>query len=613
MVNGWKRETGHLVPTNVINKLIKEEMRNQIAVVKSNLSNGLKIVKERPLDTYPANTIVSFDVLPKWLQDKYLQIKEEASKMNDKATGPSSAMISFDEVPADMTVNEDLLHKVTHPVEALMNDWKDAVGDVPTEKVVIPAITEPMEIKVDTVDPSGKEVLDSKTITMEPGKTYDVHGNEVDVGRGCTRPVIIEDVEKITADMIISENPDLTDEQQGLYRLILNKIDEDEHDYVLTWDDAKEILRTMKMLMTHCRIELLKDNLDLKKVIDLSEIAISMKESSKGFSDTAEAIEKLATGDIFGPALPGEDGEIVEEEHVLGDLASKTLNTGEVKLEDEDDIEQMCDNMLKDIDMAKKTFDVVYEWYMSSHKETTVYDDILEKLQKDVATIQATNDVNGPRKLKAIHEVIDSIESRDSKFLLESLYNKTENPKRLRELAKEFIRIGPKVYNKLHTIGFSKEDLQNFILFFTTETLFRNIYNTGETYLKIDPNRLKNVPKEAYPDWIMRELTSVCCFFFYHLLRICDAEKKREYYLTIKYRLGIILICDTNLKCPSQPKTFRSRFTEPITEEPLTETEVSLERSKLYDMYMPLIARYYDVMGDKTLFKYAGDQLRKKK
>lgn len=622
------------VSTNVLNKIIKEEMLHQISLSKKNLKLGLEVVKERPLDTFPANRMVMLSTVPDWLQNRYKQIKED-QKMNDdnKVLGMTSTFASVDELPEDMKVNEDSLHRAMHPVEAMVNDWSEALleDDAAENGECLPEINGPIDVTIETTDPVTKEVVKTvvvpaSEITLKvvpdnsdevensstPDITMTTNPNYHEVGRG-SRWVSVEAVDKISADMVINDHPELTDEQQGLFRLIMDKIDENDPVYVLTHDDTEEILKTMKMLMTHCRIELLKDNLDLKRVIDLSEIAVSMKESSKGFKDTAEAIEKLATGDIFGPGLPGPNGEVIEEEHALGDLASKSLNKDDIKLEDEEDIEEMCNNMLKDIDIAKKTFDVVYEWYMSTHKESTVYDDILEKLQKDIATIQASTDPNGERKLKAIHEVISSIESRDSKFLLESLYNKTENPKRLREVAKDYIRCGNKLYNKLHAIGFSREDMQNFISFFITEAVFRNIYNTGDTYIEVDPKWLAGVPKEEYEKMLVREISAVCCFFLYHLMKICEAEKKREYYLTIKYRLGIILICDTNLKCPFNKKTFRSRFVEPITEEPITETEFSLERSKLFDMYMPLLARYHKIMGDKTLFKYAGDQLRKPK
>lgn len=458
--------------------------------------------------------------------------------------------------------------------------------------------TEPMHligkpITLVTADPSGNEI-ESKTLGVCTGITA-----------GTSDAIPTMDA----INEMIEKYPDTTDEAQGLFRLVINNLNEQSVRYTI--EDAEAALKTMKELMTHCRIELLKDQLDLKKVEDMSEIAIAMKEQSKSFDETANAIEKLATGDIFGPATPDEKGEVNDGEHSLGNLARKSTAGVEVTESIEDDIETLCDNMLKDIAVAKATFGVVFDWYNSSHKSTTVYDDILEKLEKDTVTIEASSDLNAGRKLKAIREVIDSIENRDSSFLLDSLYAKTSNPKRLREIGKESIKYGRKLYNNLTKLGFARNDLASFMNFFVTENQFRNIYNTGEQYINFG-EIFKDCPKEELSIRAAKEMCAICFFFLYHIYKICEAEKKREYYLTIKYRLGIILVCDTNLKNPSKESTFRSRFEEPITEEPITETELSLTRSKLYDMYMPLLARYYEIMKDPTLMSYATSIARKK-
>lgn len=528
--------------------------------------------------------------------------ESEYEEPDDSVAGDYSGDIPVPEY-AEPTDDDDDDPHTLNELGSLFNEGRKALHnmvpadndeDEPTQSEAIPedGFESPIgkPITMTTFDHNPDNIIESKTLGVVTGVTAS--------GGIPTMDAVNEMIDKY---------PDTTDEAQGLFRLVINKLNEQSVRYTI--EDAEAALKTMKDLMTHCRIELLKDQLDLKKVEDMSEIAIAMKEQSKSFDETANAIEKLATGDIFGPSTPDENGEVNDGGHSLGNLAHKSTIDAEVK--DEEDIETLCDNMLKDIAVAKTTFNVVFDWYNASHKSTTVYDDILEKLEKDTVTIEASSDLNAGRKLKAIREVIDSIENRDSSFLLDSLYAKTANPKRLREIGKEAIRYGNKLYNNLTKLGFTRNDIAGFMNFFVTENQFRNIYNTGEQYINFG-EIFKDCPKEELGIRVAKEMCAICFFFLYHIYKICEAEKKREYYLTIKYRLGIILVCDTNLKNPSKEATFRSRFEEPITEEPVTETELSLTRSKLYDMYMPLLARYYEIMKDPTLMNYAASNARKK-
>ena len=339
-----------------------------------------------------------------------------------------------------------------------------------------------------------------------------------------------------------------------------------------------EVEELVEDLSSKTKMELIMARKEIEDAESMQEVIDELKSTATNMESASEALESLTL-------LEDLDDSVEKDE------------TGDAKASAE--LESVVNELNTDISLAKIAYDVVYENYINTHPTTTVYEDLLEKLLKDKSTLEKSSSVNAPKLIEKIDEVIAAMQANDISALIGSFMSKTENEKRLRELAKELVSIKRPVYYDLGQIGISQDDIVKFVRFFVTEDLFRHTHNFGKEY---------NVDSQLMPN--------VCLFFMFHLHKIIKNSRKRATYETLKYRLAFMHIIDICNKFPSNSIDEPSRFM-PVNEgdenAERVPSELSIVRGDAYDAFMPLFERYYSIMKDKTLVKYAEARARKTK
>ena len=264
--------------------------------------------------------------------------------------------------------------------------------------------------------------------------------------------------------------------------------------------------------------------------------------------------------------------------------------------DDQIEIKRLQKELHESVAISDVAYSLVMANYKAEHGDTTVYDDVLEKLYKDKDTLSKSSNINAPARIKNIDAVIDALDESKRLELIEYIKPKLTNLKGLREMAKELIRTGSKIYPKLNRVGISKEYVLEFLRFFLTEHEFRSIYYTGDLYI---------LNKEEIPQ--------ACMMFFYHILKLVEHERQRGTYKSVIYKMIFIYVMDTSMKYSVKKSEFREKRFVEQDGDPVTETELSKIRSDIYDAIMPVLKIYTDVLNDKTLMNYAKSQARRSK
>ena len=406
--------------------------------------------------------------------------------------------------------------------------------------------------------------------------------NEV---RGLTEPSVtqMEETEPATAGMCLDDPKDMPTveltttndklvitHENPLVEAVLRKA----YENGIPVEVVKDVEDVVNEFSKKTKIELVMAKREIENYNGLKELAAGLAESSKSMSATSKALT-----DFIAPDFDSDKNE-------NGADTAESIEEPETETAPEDELANEIDDMYKtlenDIAIANIAYDVVYQKYMEDHPNTTVYDDLLEKLLKDKATLESGNNINAPKLIACIDDVIACMQKNDLEALLVPFHTKTDNQKRLRILAKELINVKRPVYRDLETIGITQEHIVKFINFFITEANFRETYATGPI---------------GFPD-----------------ARLIPNSRKRATYETLKYRLAFMHVIDVVDKYPSTTKTFtENRFIGDATDENAEPTELSIARAKVYDTFVPLLMKYFGAMNDQTLVKYSVAQARKTK
>lgn len=353
----------------------------------------------------------------------------------------------------------------------------------------------------------------------------------------------------------------------------------------ITVEVIKDVEDVVDELSKKTKIELVMAKREIDNYSGLKELAAGLAESGKSMSETSKALEEIA----FPNFDDGDEDEESENESSEG-TTENSFN---------EEIDTLYKSLESNIEIAKIAYDVVYQKYLEEHPNNTVYDDLLEKLLKDRATLEEGNNVNAPKLIACIDDVITCMQKNDLDTLLTHFHTKTDNIKRLRILAKELINIKRPVYRDLENIGITQDHIVKFINFFINEANFRETFAFGEI---------------GFPD--TRLIPNICLFFLYHLCKIITNSRKRASYETLKYRLAFMHVVDVVDKYPSNPKKFvEERFDTSSADSTgeLVLNELSIVRAKVYDSFMPLLMKYFAAMNDQSLVKYSVAQARKTK
>lgn len=421
---------------------------------------------------------------------------------------------------------------------------------------------------------------------------------ETNEARGLTEPTDtqMEETETATAGMCLDDPKDMPTvemtttnsklvitHENPLVEAVLRKA----YENGIPVEVVKDVEDVVNEFSKKTKIELIMAKREIENYNGLKELAAGLAESSKSMSATSKVLT-----DFIEPNFDFDKNENEAD-------AAESIEEPETETAPEDELANEIDDMYKslenDIAIANIAYDVVYQKYMEDHPNTTVYDDLLEKLLKDKATLESGNNINAPKLIACIDDVITCMQKNDLEALLVPFHTKTDNQKRLRILAKELINVKRPVYRDLETIGITQEHIVKFINFFITEANFRETYAMGPI---------------GFPD--ARLIPNICLFFLYHLCKIITNSRKRATYETLKYRLAFMHVIDVVDKYPSNTKTFtENRFIGDATDENAEPTELSIARAKVYDTFVPLLMKYFGAMNDQTLVKYSAAQARK--
>lgn len=393
-------------------------------------------------------------------------------------------------------------------------------------------------------------------------------------------------VDEILADQIISNS-------EKLRTIVWNaclKLHKDKVNY-----DIKDVCDTVKTYLSHGKLELLHDKVSLDNQKAAVEFVDSAIISSEGLAGASKSLQSLADGSFFD-SLMG-DGVTDADRSAISEISNFAATRIQLD-EDNDQIE--IKKLQKELHEAVAVSDIVYQLvmadYRAEHGDTSIYDDVLEKLYKDKDTLSKSSNLNAANRIKNIDEVIDALDESKRLELINYVKPKLNNAKALREMAKELIKLGPRIYPRLNKVGISKDYVLEFLRFCLTEFEFRSIYNTGDIII---------------PD--KSALSPACMMFFYHILKLVDHERQRGTYKSVIYKMIFIYVMDISMKYPVTKSEFRSKRFVEQDGDPITETEMSKIRSAVYDAIMPVLKVYAEILNDKTLVEYSKAQARKTK
>ena len=359
--------------------------------------------------------------------------------------------------------------------------------------------------------------------------------------------------------------------------------------------NVKDVYEIIKDYYSHTKIELMHDKVTLDNQKAAVEFIDSAIISSEGLAGASSSLQSLADGSFFDNLM--NDGTTDDDKIAISTITDFTAN---MKINNDDDDQIEIKKLQKELHESVAIADVAYNLVMANYKavhgDSTVYDDVLEKLYKDKDTLSKSSNPNAGTRIKNIDTVIEALDESKRLELIDYIKPKLTNLKATREMAKELIRIGPKIYPKLNSVGIPKEYVLEFLRFFLTEHEFRSIYYTGDLYVQ---------EKEVIPQ--------MCMMFFYHILKLVEHERHRGTYKSVIYKMIFIYVMDTSMKYPVKKSEFRAKRFVEQDGDPVTETELSKIRSDIYDAIMPVLKIYTDVLNDKTLMNYAKSQARRSK
>ena len=358
--------------------------------------------------------------------------------------------------------------------------------------------------------------------------------------------------------------------------------------------NVKDVYDTIKSYYNHTKIELLHDKVTLDNQKAAVEFVDSAIISSEGLAGASQSLQSLADGSFFDNLMS--DGVSEEDKIAVSTVTDFAANMKITTDDDQIEIKRLQKELHESVAISDVAYSLVMANYKAEHGDTTVYDDVLEKLYKDKDTLSKSSNINAPARIKNIDAVIDALDESKRLDLIEYIKPKLTNLKGLREMAKELIRTGSKIYPKLDRVGISKEYVLEFLRFFLTEHEFRSIYYTGDLYI---------LNKEEIPQ--------ACMMFFYHILKLVEHERQRGTYKSVIYKMIFIYVMDTSMKYSVKKSEFREKRFVEQDGDPVTETELSKIRSDIYDAIMPVLKIYTDVLNDKTLMNYAKSQARRSK
>ena len=358
--------------------------------------------------------------------------------------------------------------------------------------------------------------------------------------------------------------------------------------------NVKDVYDTIQSYYNHTKIELLHDKVTLDNQKAAVEFVDSAIISSEGLAGASQSLQSLADGSFFDNLMS--DGVSEEDKIAVSTVTDFAANMKITTDDDQIEIKRLQKELHECVAISDVAYSLVMANYKAEHGDTTVYDDVLEKLYKDKDTLSKSSNINAPARIKNIDAVIDALDESKRLELIEYIKPKLTNLKGLREMAKELIRTGSKIYPKLDRVGISKEYVLEFLRFFLTEHEFRSIYYTGDLYI---------LNKEEIPQ--------ACMMFFYHILKLVEHERQRGTYKSVIYKMIFIYVMDTSMKYSVKKSEFREKRFVEQDGDPVTETELSKIRSDIYDAIMPVLKIYTDVLNDKTLMNYAKSQARRSK
>ena len=425
------------------------------------------------------------------------------------------------------------------------------------------------------LDPELVSVVGEDTTEEEPKNEIPEGFNEADM--------------KLQIDTEMENNKDTDEKIREMLWNACIKLYNDKIEY-----NVKDVYDTIKSYYNHTKIELLHDKVTLDNQKAAVEFVDSAITSSEGLAGASQSLQSLADGSFFDNLMS--DGVSEEDKIAVSTVTDFAANMKITTDDDQIELKRLQKELHESVAISDVAYSLVMANYKAEHGDTTVYDDVLEKLYKDKDTLSKSSNINAPARIKNIDAVIDALDESKRLELIEYIKPKLTNLKGLREMAKELIRTGSKIYPKLDRVGISKEYVLEFLRFFLTEHEFRSIYYTGDLYI---------LNKEEIPQ--------ACMMFFYHILKLVEHERQRGTYKSVIYKMIFIYVMDTSMKYPVRKDEFRAKRFVEQDGEPVTETELSKIRSDIYDAIMPVLKIYTDVLNDKTLMNYAKSQARRSK
>ena len=425
------------------------------------------------------------------------------------------------------------------------------------------------------LDPELVSVVGEDTTEEEPKNEIPEGFNEADM--------------KLQIDTEMENNKDTDEKIREMLWNACIKLYNDKIEY-----NVKDVYDTIKSYYNHTKIELLHDKVTLDNQKAAVEFVDSAITSSEGLAGASQSLQSLADGSFFDNLMS--DGVSEEDKIAVSTVTDFAANMKVTTDDDQIELKRLQKELHESVAISDVAYSLVMANYKAEHGDTTVYDDVLEKLYKDKDTLSKSSNINAPARIKNIDAVIDALDESKRLELIEYIKPKLTNLKGLREMAKELIRTGSKIYPKLDRVGISKEYVLEFLRFFLTEHEFRSIYYTGDLYI---------LNKEEIPQ--------ACMMFFYHILKLVEHERQRGTYKSVIYKMIFIYVMDTSMKYPVRKDEFRAKRFVEQDGEPVTETELSKIRSDIYDAIMPVLKIYTDVLNDKTLMNYAKSQARRSK
>ena len=196
--------------------------------------------------------------------------------------------------------------------------------------------------------------------------------------------------------------------------------------------DIADVVDTVKTYLSHSKIELLHDKVTLDNQKAAVEFIDSAIISSEGLAGASNSLQSLADGSFF-------DNLMSEYTSDSDKAAVNEISNFATKIQLDENNEQIeIKKLQKELHQTVAISDIAYQLvmadYRAEHGDTSIYDDVLEKLYKDKDTLSKSTNINAANRIKNIDAVIEALDESKRLELIDYVKPKLNNVKALVEL-----------------------------------------------------------------------------------------------------------------------------------------------------------------------------------